>query len=253
MLTALILEDDIVQQNALCAMLAEEFPDMKILKAATYSEALAMIKTECIHLFLLDIRLKEANPAHTGIALGKYIRSLPAHRFTPILFLTALTDEISAAVNSIHCYNYLVKPFLREEFISAIRELSASPMMQEHYIELTDINGVVLRLEPARLSYVTTKNKVLQLHTSDVIYRSRACTLSKLAAMLPKRFVRCHKSYIVNCDMVENYDKTARYLVLAATGARIPVGKEFKPLLDLALRQTPKPVKRQTPCKKRGA
>ncbi|MDE5965586.1 MAG: LytTR family DNA-binding domain-containing protein [Lachnospiraceae bacterium] len=237
MWTVLILEDDIAQQNALHAMLAEEFPDMKILKAATYNEALDMIKRECIQLFLLDIRLKEKNPAHTGIALGKYIRSLPAHQFTPILFLTALADEISAAVNSIHCYNYLVKPFLREDFISAIRELSVSPMMQEHFIELTDINGVILHLKPAKLSYVTTKNKVLHLHMPDDIYRSRDCTLAKLAALLPKRFIRCHKSYIVNCDMVENYDKTARYLVLAATGTRIPVGKEFKPPLDLAFRQ----------------
>lgn len=245
MLTVLILEDDIVQQNALYAMLADDFPDMKILKAATYDEALAMINSEYIHLFLLDIRLKEKNPAHTGITLGKYIRSLPAHQYTPILFLTALADEISVAVNSIHCYIYLVKPFLREDFISAIRELSASPMMREHCIELTDINGVVLHLEPAKLSYVTTKNKVLQLHMSDGIYRSRDCTLAKLAALLPKRFVRCHKSYIVNCDMVENYDKTARYLVLAATGTRIPVGKEFKPTLELILRQMPRPAKNQ--------
>ena len=61
-------------------------------------------------VYLLDIQLSD-NEHETGINLGKLIRSNKRTLFSPIIFTTTVTSAMKTALNELHCYNFLEKPF----------------------------------------------------------------------------------------------------------------------------------------------
>lgn len=51
-------------------------------------------------------------------------------------------------------------------------------------------------------------------------------TLGHLAERLPANFIRCHKSFLVNADRVETFDRKDRQLVLGG-GLMLPVSRSY--------------------------
>ena len=107
MITVLIVEDDLLQLQALDTMLTEYNPKWNLLKASTYTDALTYIDTHNIQLFLFDVELNKENDSENGIALAKIIRTNDKYRHTPIIFITAIPEKIYEALNETHCYHYL--------------------------------------------------------------------------------------------------------------------------------------------------
>ena len=76
--------------------------------------------------------------------------------------------------------------------------------------------------------YLTSTNHKTILYTTDARYSS-AKSFSYFLKLLPERFVRCHKSFIVNMQYVSSYDRTTLYLRLRGFPQHnIPVGRTFK-------------------------
>jgi two-component system LytT family response regulator len=78
-----------------------------------------------------------------------------------------------------------------------------------------------------RIDYIEAQDDYVQVSAAGR-KRTRQQTLGELAALLdPMRFVRVHRSYIVNLDSlarVEPYGKDSRVVVLK-DGTRIPVSR----------------------------
>ena len=91
---ALVVEDNVAQLNGLAEIIEESFPDIECLKAACYDDALALVDSHSIQLFLLDIQLG-ADPDKDGIKLGEQLRRNPRYQTTPILYVTALGKRSS--------------------------------------------------------------------------------------------------------------------------------------------------------------
>ena len=120
----MILEDNIMQLNALAEILETNLEKTHILKAPDYNTATALLTAHNIHFFLLDVELEMGDPeAKTGIDFGKHIRSLSKYRFTPILYITSIPNQIQVAVNDIHCQNYILKPYTTDELLKAKRDM----------------------------------------------------------------------------------------------------------------------------------
>jgi DNA-binding LytR/AlgR family response regulator len=230
MITTLIVEDNIEQLHALKTALTLSFPTMRLLSATNYRNAQALIQSESIHFFLLDIELIPGNTTQTGIALGEYIRKLPAHKHTPILFLTARMDKIEMALNKTHCYNYLLKPYRYETLIESMKDLLDSPLVSTNTeLKLKDINGIYFKVSPNDIYYVQTISKTLNLTTISGTMTSRQYTLEQLIEKLPGYFCRCHKSYLINCKHVKNYDKTSKLAYVSDNkNTPIPIGRKYK-------------------------
>ena len=230
MVTVLIVEDNVEQLHSLELVLKNEFSDMTCLTAADYESAKRLIDTREISLFLLDIELQPADTEHTGVQLGQYIRSMPKHAHTPILFLTAIMNQINTALNTTHCYSYLLKPYRFEDLLHTVRELLHSPMMQTvTYLSVRDTNGIYFQIYFDDLLYIKSSGKVLYFTTENGSVVTRDFSMEQLAGLLPEYFCRCHKSYIVNIRKVMNYDKTNQRLTMQfASNDQIAVGRKYK-------------------------
>lgn len=224
---ALIVEDNVAQLNGTAAMISEVFRDIECLTAVSYDEGVELIGDNIFSLFLLDIQLGEGTDKD-GITLGEYIRSLEPYQTTPILFITALPDQARRAIHSTNCYDYIMKPFDQSDLIKTIQRLLKLSIVEEPLVELTDKNGVYMRLKPDELLYIKSELRNMHVFTVKESFVTAGLRLADLEANLPSCFVRCHKSYIINMHHVRSFDrKTAALLLDTPRPALIPVGRKY--------------------------
>lgn len=103
--------------------------------ASTMAEALDAIKTQEFHLALLDITLPDGN----GYEI---CRKIKASMEIPIIFLTALDDEVNVVLGlDMGADDYIVKPFRVRELISRIKTvLRRYGTSNQAFIRIGDIN-----------------------------------------------------------------------------------------------------------------
>ncbi|MGE5275729.1 MAG: LytTR family DNA-binding domain-containing protein [Acidobacteriota bacterium] len=83
-------------------------------------------------------------------------------------------------------------------------------------------------LPVAKLDYAEARDDALLLKAEGRTYR-KAQTLSGLAASLdPARFLRVHRSYLLNVDRLRRLELYAKnsHVAILADGTRIPVSRE---------------------------
>lgn len=231
----LIVEDDEIQQNALKKLIQKTYPDSMVTAADSYETALESIDLNEYHLFILDIKLTEdtdcAAKTSTGLDLAFHIRRKIQYRFTPIIFITALPDKIYTAVNDLHCYNYIVKPYSDEDVINAIHAVLSSPFFQNACLELYDTNGIYFKLYLEDIIYIQFQSHVYLICTTKGIYRVSSYRIKKTGINIFSNLVRCHKSYYINPGYILNYDKTTKIVKLNQCKSKIPVGRAYKDIL----------------------
>lgn len=232
---ALIVEDNVAQLNGTAAMISEVFRDIECLTAVSYDESVELIKDNIISLFLLDIQLGEGTD-RDGIALGEYIRSLEPYQATPILFITALPDQARRAIHSTNCYDYIMKPFDQSDLIKSIQRLLKLSIIEEPLIELTDRDGVYMRLKPDDLLYIKSELRNMHVFTVRETFVTSGIRLSDLEQTLPSFFVRCHKSYVINLHHIRSFDrKSASILLDTPRPTLIPVGRKFIDYISMTI------------------
>ena len=80
----LLVEDERIQRVALASIIKSNFIDVRIYEAASQAEAIKIINEKDIHLFFIDIQLKDSS----GLELAKKIRQYKQHALTGIVFVT---------------------------------------------------------------------------------------------------------------------------------------------------------------------
>ena len=174
-------------------------------------------------------------------------------RETPVIFVTAF-DQYAMRAFDAHAVDYLLKPFSLERFQTALErarqrlgkqmppptELAAAarpPHQPAQRIVVKD--GTRVHIIPIdRLDYVEAQDDYVSLYSQGKSYLKQQ-TISSIEGMLdPERFVRIHRSYIVNLERVariEPYTKDSRVAVLTS-GAQLPVSRagydRLRALLD---------------------
>jgi two-component system LytT family response regulator len=106
-------------------------------------------------------------------------------------------------------------------------------------------DGAAVHVIPvARLDYAEARDDAIILKAEGKTY-AKAQTLSSLAASLdPRRFLRVHRSYVVNLDRLRTVERYSRnsHVVILADGTRIPISREGHARLRELLGETPAPV-----------
>ncbi len=226
--TLFILEDNYVHYIYL-SKLIEEYGTkhnihFHILNANTLQKACALLPLYQIDIFLLDISLKKDDSNQDGITFAHTIQSQFANKNKPILFITAYKMYMSYAINQLHCFSFLTKPYYKEELFSQFDDLFAQ-MNKSLMIKCLD--GTYFPLFPSQLIYVYSRGRYLTYVTTHHSFQSRQYTMQGLFKLLGSPFVRCHKSYIVNQTYIENYDFLSHYAHLTNSKALIPLSRNF--------------------------
>jgi two-component system, LytTR family, response regulator len=246
---AVIVDDEDLARRILREFLAHE-PDIEVIaECANGFDAVKVIGESQPNLVFLDVQMPKLD--------GFEVLELVDGDFV-VIFVTAYDNYAMKAFEA-HAVDYLLKPFSRERFQTAIErarqrlnstvqvlrkpepaELAASARGPERYLERVVIKdgAKVTIITIDRLDYILAQDDYVELHSDKKSFLKQQ-TISSLESTLdPKQFVRIHRSCIVNIDRVakiEPYTKDSRVAVLK-DGARLPVSRSGYARLSEILR-----------------
>ena len=153
----------------------------------------------------------------------------------PFIFLTSNSDPLTVSeAKKVMPPAYLVKPFTRDELYSSI-EIA----LYNYSKRVGEVNEEELIIKDA--FFIKEKNIFTKLKFEDILFIKSEHVyaeiqlkngqkhvirgnLNKIITKLNKKFVRVHRSYIVNLDYLEQIDHNS--IVIIETS--IPIGKKYK-------------------------
>ena len=186
------------------------------------AKALAQ-NSDAFDLLLLDIQME----GKSGMALAKelYRRDFPG-RF---LFITGCT-EYALEGYEVHPVHYLLKPVepaLLEEVL--LRDWKAH---RGSKTLLLRSGSKTLSLPVDDIRYMESRNHTLIVHTDKEDY-TVAISLSEAETLVPPGvFHRCHNSFLVHLQWVEEIRRTALRL---RDGTELPIGRRYYQSFQTAL------------------
>lgn len=227
--------DDDIQQGTQLANMVRTTDEAVVCETYTSGEALvADIRAgQDFDAVFLDMEM----PGIDGIAAGNAIRAIDER-----LIIVFVTSHTQYAVASFQCepLDYLVKPVETERLCTVLEKIRHRTRKQRTTITFEE-GGAYVRLYCDEIVYCESSRNYAIIHTKDALYRVRMTSAELEARLEPGRFVRCHRSYIVNLEEVKKVDNEG-YIHLHHSKDTIPVGavfkKEFlKALMDYEMRE----------------
>jgi len=232
---AVIVDDEDLSRQILREYLRGE-QDIEIV--AESSNGFDAVKTVAEHkpdLLFLDIQM----PKLDGFEVLELIGTEVA-----VVFVTAY-DQYAMKAFDAAAVDYLLKPFDMERFRTALQRVrrrlgegvrtpaaselkNAAQAPGQHARRIVVKDGTRVHIIPVgQLDYVEAQDDYVALHSAGKSYLKQQ-TISGLEASLdPMRFVRVHRSFLVNLERVakiEPYSKDTRLAVLS-DGSQIPVSR----------------------------
>jgi two-component system LytT family response regulator len=242
----LVVDDEPLAREGLRLLLATD-PDVSVVgEAGNGPEAVRLIREQRPDLVLLDVQMPELNGFEVLAHLGP--GEVPA-----VIFVTAY-DRYALRAFDIHALDYLLKPFRDDRFHDAVgrakaqirqarmsdlsqrllsvlstygdREVTpppapapaAAPEPWVHRLAIRDTGRVVF-LDVDEIEYIEAADYYVQIHAGGKAYLHRETMQSLEARLDPERFMRIHRSAIVNSRRIrELRNEGRRDLVVVLTG-----------------------------------
>jgi len=232
----LIVDDEALARSLLREHLQElEWAEV-VGEAANGFEAVKLADELSPDLILLDVQMPKLS--------GFEVLELLGPRAPAIVFITA-HDEFAIRAFEVHAVDYLLKPVERSRLEAALgrateRLRSAASAPQPRAIAHLArppgqaLERVVLRegtrvhvLPVAKIDFIEAQDDYIAFASSGKRLRKQQ-TLSEIEAQLdPARFVRIHRSFVLNLERlvrIEPYAKDS-WLAILADGSHLPVSR----------------------------
>ena len=237
------------------------------------AEAIEWVRTAAaagqpVHLLLLDVQMPELDGFGVVSAL---VRDMDAELLPEVVFVTA-HEEYALSAFDAHAVDYLLKPFSDERFQAAldraVRHVTAGhahAVVAQLQALLGDpgasaaatqvpvtggrrpVDRILLkgagrvRLMPVdQISWIEADGMYVKLHTRDgAVHLHRGLLGSLEVALDGQRFVRIHRSAIVNIDLVTELRQDAHgdYVAVLRDRSEVRVGRRFRDRLQARLGQ----------------
>lgn len=218
-MNCIIVDDDEMSRNALKHLVSQVHYLNPIGLHANASEALTTLNSQKVNLMLLDIEMPDIN----GIEFIKSIKNPP---------LTILaTSKKEYAIEAFECnvIDYLVKPIALDRFFKAIaksKEIfdtkNAIGFHHDHLFVKT--NGIHTKIEIKDILWVEALGDYITINTSEKKYTVHSTMKNMEDKLLPDKFIRVHRSYIISIDSINAIDNNT----LVINKQLIPIGYAYK-------------------------
>jgi two-component system LytT family response regulator len=229
MLRALIVDDEVLARDLVRNLLGREGDVEVIGECDNGKDALASIKHLQPDLVFLDVQM----PGCSGIDVGKRIveSQLPY-----IVYVTAY-DRYAIEAFDVQALDYLLKPLQAERFAAAVQRARHSLQREgrvagDGHLRIRE-GRRLFAIAWGEILWLESANQYVKVHTEDQAHLlSRS--LASLEKLLPgDRFIRIHRSTVVNVDFVDQVSGIAhgRHEVLLHNGRRLTLSRSRRKAL----------------------
>jgi two-component system LytT family response regulator len=231
----LIAEDEPLAAEALADWVSQ-MPSLQLVATCgDGASALAQIRALQPDLVLMDIQM----PVLTGLQV---LQALAGDSHQPAVIFTTAYDEHALSAFELHAVDYLLKPFSHARFIEAIAHVQrdAATPLASAVDALQALDGAPLtrvlvrdqgRIFPIHVDAIEhlrsdTKYTVLAVKGRSYLVRLPIVTFEQ--KLDPTRFVKLHRSCIVNLDFVESLtpDENSQLVARMTDGTLITANRD---------------------------
>ncbi|MBQ8619965.1 MAG: response regulator transcription factor [Clostridia bacterium] len=194
-------------------------------EAENGTDALALVERHKPHVCFLDVEM----PGMTGLECAKAIQDTDPH--TMIVFATAHDDYMAQAFE-VYAFDYMVKPFKVERVMKTLERIRQVMRMRTGQGEAPQPSVTAIRARSTAASgriMLRHKEGVNFVNQSDILLVQRENRSTVLYAtdgrrfetsealgdvqerLDPQIFFRCHKSYIINLNVIDSITPYGRW------------------------------------------
>jgi len=246
-LRILIVDDEALGRERVRSMLESRREEMEVHEANDGREAVRLLSTEPFDLVVLDVQM----PYETGFDV---VRKLGVERMPPIIFVTAY-DAYALQAFEVHALDYLLKPFEPQRFHEALDRVldyiaqsnrgDLASRVQLFLDDMVEARKPLTRLmikTQQHIEFVTAEDvdwieaagNYASLHIGKKSYLIRQTMKSLESRLDPDRFLRIHRSTIVNIDRVKDLHVmfSGDYEVRLLDGTKLTLSRNYRHALD---------------------
>jgi two-component system LytT family response regulator len=255
---ALIVDDEPAARDAIRSLLAGDADIHIVGECADGRTALRAIASTAPELLFLDVQMPEMD----GFTM---LRQLDPARLPVVVFVTAF-DQYALRAFDVHAADYLLKPFDDDRFRDAVARAKQSVRagqlgrLSEELRALLDgvapsaptartaagpylkrlvikSGGRVTLLNVRDIDWIEAEGDYVKIHVAKVWHLLRE-TMKRLEAQFdPARFVRIHRSTIVNVERIKELQPYFRgeYVVILQDGKSLKLSRGYKEHLESVL------------------
>jgi two-component system, LytTR family, response regulator len=249
-LRVLVVDDERPARSRLIDLLRRDSQVTSVAEGQNGAAAVALVRRDRPDLLFLDVQMPELDGIGVVEALGQEM---------PLTVFVTAYDHHAVRAFEANALDYLLKPFSDRRFEAAMaraksrlagRNLSA---MGAHLLQLTaaaaaigGLDRLVVRsggttrfVKMAEVDWIEAAGVYVNLHAGPKEWLYRA-SLSDLADRLDaRRFVRVHRSAMVNIDSIVHLDGLSHgeFDAVLKSGARVRISRTYRARLEERLGQ----------------
>lgn len=243
----LVVDDEPMARERVLALLQQQ-PDIEVVgECADGAQAVSAIERLEPELVFLDIQI----PVVDGFGV---IRALSPNRLPMVVFTTAY-DEYALRAFEVHALDYLLKPFdgprfqrtldrarerlerqragdLGRRLLAMVQDMKAEPTQPPDRLVVKS-GGRIFFIRTDEIDWIDAAGNYVRLHVKGEAYLFRE-TMSAMEARLEgSRFVRIHRSHIVNTDRIKELQPgNGEHSVVLRNGTRLTLSRGYRDKLQ---------------------
>jgi two-component system, LytTR family, response regulator len=262
-IATVIVDDEPAARKALVHLLTPDPEILVIAECRSGREAVRTIRERGPELLFLDVQMP-------GLDGFRVLREVEPERVPVVVFVTAY-DKYALQAFAAHAIDYLLKPFSDARFYEALKEAKSrvehrrlgdlghqvaalvaryaelptgeddrvAPATKEPYLQrlLVRVDGRITPVRAADIDWIDAEGDYVRLRVGKASHVVRT-TMHKIESQLdPARFVRIHRSTIVNLERVKELKPSYRgeYVAVLHDGTTLKLSRGSRELLESRL------------------
>jgi two-component system, LytTR family, response regulator len=240
----LVVDDEPLARRRIQSLLRAD-PDIDVVGAVGDGRAaVEAIKELKPDLVFLDVQMPEMDGFEVLAAVSDV-------HVPTVLFFTAY-DHYAVKAFEAHALDYLLKPVKRDRFFEALRRAKEQVRLRQGSVyeqQIVDLmkqvapakarlvlraGGKLIFINPEEIEWIEAAANYVRLHTPGEIHTIREKISTIEAELDPERFLRVHRSIIVNIDKVKQVIPcgSGEYVVMMKNGRELSFGRSYRDRLE---------------------